>query len=134
MKSVSRIVQVLLRDIGEILASNLVLLPVLTQTNMVMFLIIVNAIRAMLTVIPAQDRLSFVLLAQLTIIYLDLFVTQHVLLQATQSLQQIDVLYSIIQFKIIIFLTIHYLPNQTYKKNSKKKRRYDKKCMNLKLI
>ena len=130
----SQIVQVLLQDIGEILASNLVLLPALTQTNMVMFLIIVNAIRAMLTVIPAQDRLSFVLLAQLTIIYLDLFVTQHVLLQATQSLQQIDVLYSIIQFKIIIFLTIHYLPNQTYKKNSKKKRRYDKKCMNLKLI
>ena len=87
----SQIVQVLLQDIGEILASNLVLLPALTQTNMVMFLIIVNAIRVILTVKHAQDQRLFALLVQLTIIYLDLFVTRHVLLQDTQSLQQIDV-------------------------------------------
>ena len=54
--SVLQIVQSQLRDIGEILVQNHVLLHVPTQINMVMFLIIVNAILVMRTVIRAQEQ------------------------------------------------------------------------------
>ena len=54
--SVLQIVQSQLRDIGEILVQNHVLLHVPTQINMVMFLIIVNAIFVMRTVIRAQEQ------------------------------------------------------------------------------